>query len=123
MFLKRIKGRRSESIRLGSKKRGPFPGGHSSLNETNQTKRRFIMSSKGRRPMIKSKNNKNDLKTSGKNNFNRIYTPQMNMRRDHRGIEKNSSKTKTMATSEFDFKNSVEPVNVSSIKESNMSTN
>lgn len=47
----------------------------------------------------------------------------MNIRRDRKRLKNTSSKTKTMVTSELDFKNSAEPINFSSIKESNISTN
>lgn len=45
------------------------------------------------------------------------------MRRDIKALKKNNSKTKTMATSDIDVKNSTEPMNVSSINKSNVSTN
>lgn len=80
---------------------------------------RFITSSKGKRTNLKNARFKDN---TTKTDFKRIYTPQMNARRDKRRLKNMSSKTKTMVTSDLDFKQSVEPINISSIKESNMST-
>lgn len=59
-------------------------------------------------------------------NFTRIYTPQNYMRREkhlHKRLKKNTSKTKTMIESDLDFKPSVEPINISTNKESNITIN
>ena len=107
-----------------NKKRPVFSGGYISLNDTHPTNKiRFITSSKGKRSYMKPKNTSKIKDISTNTNFTRIYTPQNYMKRDRKRIKKNSSKTKTMINSECDFKTSVEPLNISSIKESNMSTN
>ncbi|CAI2385047.1 unnamed protein product [Moneuplotes crassus] len=122
-ILKKSKGRTLRVHTAGNKKRHMYTGGYSSLNETHaHANTRFVVSSKGKRPALNSKNNSsNQVPING--NFNRIYTPQMNMRKDARRMRKNVSKTKTMATSDIDGKNSTDPIHVSSLNKSNMSTN
>ena len=92
------------------------------MNETQPTTNlRFLSSAKGKRTGMKPKMmNIKDISATG--NFSRIYTPQSYMRRDKRlgyKMDKNTSKTKTMMTSELD-KKSIEHINISTNKESNM---
>lgn len=87
---------------------------------------RFVTSSKGQRPAVNSKivQNINNLSTTS--NFNRIYTPQNCMRGDKKlskRLRKTSSKTKTMINTELDLKQSVDPINISTNKASNMTLN
>jgi hypothetical protein len=92
------------------------------LNDTQPTTNlRFLSSAKGKRTGMKPKMmNIKEISTTG--NFSRIYTPQNYMRRDKRlgyRMDKNTSKTKTMMTSELG-KKSIEHINISTNKESNM---
>lgn len=72
---------------------------------------------------MKPKMMNNIKELSATTNFNRIYTPQNYMRRDKKignMLKNNTSNSNTMVPSDHDYKKSVEPLNISTNKESKM---
>jgi len=108
------------------KQRHPYKGGYTSMNDTHPiSKLRFVTSSKSKRSGVKPKLMKDMKELSTNSKFSRIYTPQNYMQREKRikGFRSKQSKNKTMITTEADSKQSVDPIVLSTNKESNMTLN
>lgn len=96
-----------------------------SLGETNPTNNmRFITTSKGKKSSTKAKFDNEINNISTVSGFNRIYTPQNGVRMDKNApkMQKPDGKHKSVITSEVEYKSTADPVNISTNKESNITS-
>ena len=85
---------------------------------------RFVTTSKSKRSGAKQKFDNEINNISTVSGFNRMYTPQNGVTMDNNISKrpKKDSKIKSVINSEVEYKSSIDPVNVSTNKESNITT-